>query len=191
MPVENWFCTPVYYNYISDLENVQNELACSYKKCNFSKSSAWGISTHSVSDPTFSTNLIQQHQLASFENQIKLNVLQYLKQINSSCARNFKISSCWFTNTTLGQHTRIHNHRYADISGVYYYKTNCKDGSLVFVSPVPALSSMIYANSNDTVSYAPDIGKIILFPGWLYHTVDENETGDERISVSFNIYFER
>ena len=36
----------------------------------------------------------------------------------------------------------------------------------------------------------PTEGELILFPGWLDHGVQTNDTDDERVSVSFNIRFE-
>ena len=30
------------------------------------------------------------------------------------------------------------------------------------------------------------IGRIIMFPSWLWHSVEENQSDDIRISVSFN-----
>jgi uncharacterized protein (TIGR02466 family) len=34
--------------------------------------------------------------------------------------------------------------------------------------------------------YEPIAGRIIMFPAWLWHCVDPNESNDIRISVSFN-----
>ena len=35
-------------------------------------------------------------------------------------------------------------------------------------------------------SYDPKAGRLIMFPSWLNHCVDPNESNDIRISVSFN-----
>ena len=35
-------------------------------------------------------------------------------------------------------------------------------------------------------SYEPLEGRIIMFPSWLWHCVEPNESNDIRISVSFN-----
>jgi uncharacterized protein (TIGR02466 family) len=32
-------------------------------------------------------------------------------------------------------------------------------------------------------------GTLLLFPAWLDHSVDENRSAEERISVSFNLMF--
>jgi ectoine hydroxylase-related dioxygenase (phytanoyl-CoA dioxygenase family) len=31
------------------------------------------------------------------------------------------------------------------------------------------------------------VGKLLLFPGWLQHSVKKNKTDDLRISISFNL----
>jgi uncharacterized protein (TIGR02466 family) len=36
------------------------------------------------------------------------------------------------------------------------------------------------------VHYKPIAGRLIMFPSWLNHCVDPNESNDIRISVSFN-----
>lgn len=190
MPVEGWFATPIYYNYIENVDSVQQELESAFKKLEFDKKQEWGENTHSVSDITFDSNVIESMNLKFFETEIKKNVDQFLRDLNSQYQKPYKISSCWFTKTKPHEHTRIHNHGYTDISGVYYFKTNNNDGDIVFLSPSP-VASMVFAKLQDTVSYRPEIGKMILFPGSLYHTVNENETEEERISVSFNVYFER
>ena len=190
MPVEGWFYTPIYYNFVNNLDSVQEELATAFDSLSFDKKTEWGKNTHSVSDTNFDTNIIETMKLHLFEQEIKNNVDNFLKDLGSQYNKPYRISACWFTKTKPQEHTRIHNHGYTDISGVYYFKTNKKDGDIVFLSPVP-VSSIVFAKLQDTVSYQPEVGKMILFPGSLYHTVNENESQEDRISVSFNIYFER
>jgi len=195
MPVEYWFPTPVYYATVNNFELIQNELSTALDTLNqenaFAKATHWGNVTHSVSDPTFKDNVIDRLNLTTFRDEIYLHVIEYMQGLNSQCLARFRIASSWFTNTKPGQYTRIHCHGYADISGVYYFKTNTKDGSLTFASPNSSLATTIFAKLTETVSYEPAEGKIILFPGWLNHSVSENDTADTRISISFNIFFER
>ena len=37
--------------------------------------------------------------------------------------------------------------------------------------------------------HKPEVGKILLFPGWLKHGINTNNTDNIRISLSFNICF--
>ena len=36
--------------------------------------------------------------------------------------------------------------------------------------------------------YPPDVGKLIILPGHLWHHVEDNHNHDDRISVSYNFY---
>jgi len=191
MPVEGWFATPVYYNYVADKNAIQSEISKVYNASSFGQVEGWGNSTHYVSDPTFNSNIIEQHNLVNLEQEIKHNVAMYTAELGGDVTKKFKIASCWLTRTKPGEYTRIHNHGYSDVSGVYYFKTNGNDGDLVLVAPYTNLTSMPFAKILDTVTYKPEEGKMVLFPGWLNHTVSENDTNDERISVSFNVYFDR
>ena len=191
MAIESWFATPIYYNYVDNISEVQNQIQTALDKSTFGQAPGWGSSTHKVSDPTFGNNIIDDLNLDIVRHEIEKHVLEYIQSLGGDVSRKFKISSSWLTQTKTKEYTRIHNHGYSDMSGVYYFKTNQNDGDLVFLSPNGHLATMVFADVKDTVSYTPEEGKIILFPGWLYHTVGENETLDDRISLSFNVYFDR
>jgi uncharacterized protein (TIGR02466 family) len=197
MPVELWFPTPIYYSQLegANLDAIQSELAVAFdslKSSNsFGQATGWGFKTHRVSDPTFIDNVIDTHNLIKFKDEIYFHVREYMQGLHSASGHKFRIASSWFTETRQGEYTRVHNHGSADISGVYYFKTNEKDGAITFISPGQLLPAIVFTGLKDTVTYQPKNGKLILFPGCLYHTVAENETAEDRISVSFNIYFDR
>ena len=91
-----------------------------------------------------------------------------------------------------GNFCHIHEHGHVDISGVYYYDTSGDDGNLFFICPTPGLlSSPAYRQKSMIHEESPEIGKIVLFPGWLHHGVEINTTDSTRICVAFNIVFER
>ena len=45
--------------------------------------------------------------------------------------------------------------------------------------------------SSEAVKIEPEEGKLLLFPAYLYHSVEENLSDDERIVISFNINIAR
>ena len=65
MPVEAWFYTPAYYDFIKgeDLNKVQTEISDTLPSVEFSKHKGWGETNHSLSDPTFKTNYIDKYKL--------------------------------------------------------------------------------------------------------------------------------
>ena len=98
-----------------------------------------------------------------------------------------------------GGYNRAHLHPNCTWSGVYYVKTPKNCGVIKMKDPrsgaemvAPKLRERY--NHPDTmpkrlwreVSYQPVAGRCIMFPAWLIHCVEPNESNDIRISVSFN-----
>lgn len=184
--IEHWFTTPIYYNTTSNFEELQEEIGACYSKLKLSKHSNFGEQNHSLSDPTFSQNLINDYNLNVLKTEIINQVTHYTQSFTNI---NFKIDivECWLTNTAPKEHTVVHSHGHFDISGVYYFKTNKNDGNIYFLNPNTSLMTSHFLASNDYVEYPPSEGMFILFPGWLYHGVRSNDTDNNRISISFNI----
>ena len=87
-----------------------------------------------------------------------------------------------------------HIHPNSLFSGVYYVKSNPKAGRLKIYDPRPGVQfNMPSRKEGDPgkdlwrdVNIDPIPGRIIMFPAWLWHSVEENQSNDIRISVSFN-----
>ena len=87
-----------------------------------------------------------------------------------------------------------HLHPNCLFSGVYYVKSNPKSGRLKIIDPRPgAQMCMPVRKEGDPgrdmwrdANIEPIEGRIIMFPAWLWHSVEENKSDDIRISVSFN-----
>jgi uncharacterized protein (TIGR02466 family) len=187
-----YYPTPVYHGYAQPMVRtiIQNDfqkVIDDIKWGNgFQKNRNWESNTHRLSDPTFSSNLIEDYDLKPFFNELRNHVRSYMQETGASHVHMFKVTQSWMTLTGKGEHAIMHTHGNADIAGVYYVKTSGNDGRLYFRSP-----NRFIANSF-AFSHAPDqieVGKFVLFPGWLDHGVRTNETDSERISVSFNITF--
>ena len=87
-----------------------------------------------------------------------------------------------------------HIHPNSLFSGVYYVKSNPQAGRLKIYDPRPGVQfNMPSRKEGDPgrdlwrdANIEPIPGRIIMFPGWLWHAVEENISDDIRISVSFN-----
>ena len=86
-----------------------------------------------------------------------------------------------------------HNHPGCDISGVYYVKVPEGDcGNILFNDP---RHSWVYGNRffvdryacGETAPRFPVEGNMYLFPSCLDHSVEPNNTDEDRISISFNL----
>lgn len=86
-----------------------------------------------------------------------------------------------------------HHHPNNHVSGVYYAKAAPGAGDIVFHDPRPQAHLMEPAVTAYTPatsakhSFKPEEGLMLLFPSWLEHSVDPNESGRERVSFAFNL----
>ncbi len=105
------------------------------------------------------------------------------------------ITGCWANVGFQGSKHRPHAHPNNYISGVYYVTAPAGGNTINFFDPrpqagvvVPPSDSPAPANSQKmTMEIRP--GSLIMFPAWLYHSVDDNRSRGERISVAFNVMF--
>ncbi|MDW3224267.1 MAG: TIGR02466 family protein [Paracoccaceae bacterium] len=111
------------------------------------------------------------------------------------------IDAMWAIVNPPGSYNRSHIHPRSILSGVYYLQTPPKSGALEFTDPrtqalvnPPLLSEEAQANAQlwSRVTLEPVAGRLVLFPAWLYHSVNVNLTelsGAEadRIILSFNL----
>ena len=89
---------------------------------------------------------------------------------------------------------RPHIHPNSLWSGVYYVKTPKKCGHLKIedTRTMSLMSRPKKINKEEPkhlwkeVHFEPIAGRLIMFPSWVNHCVDPNESDDIRISVSFN-----
>ena len=117
------------------------------------------------------------------QNRFSLTIEEYLN------IREYFISSSWFALFKKGNYAHVHNHGDCDIAGVYYFKKVDDDGSLFFCNSSQVAECSIFKTGRITTNCSE--GDILLFPGWMDHGVETNNTDDERISLSFNISFSR
>jgi uncharacterized protein (TIGR02466 family) len=84
---------------------------------------------------------------------------------------------------------RIHNHRLTQIAGVYYPQVTDKTGDIEFFDPRGTLGfvSLDSAKPYNVYRHRPEVGQMILFPGWLLHRVRPNESDIVRVSLATNI----
>ena len=187
MPTQSLYSTPLYSEApIKNFEKIQTEIREYLRGEKFRYVPRWG-KTHLLSDPSFRSNPIES--LPLFKEELDQHVKRYCYDIGYYS--EYKIQTSWFTKCKKGDYAHIHSHGHMDISGVYYYKTNGKDGDLFFESPINGIdTNFVFLHLADHMCHSPIEGKIILFPSYLKHGVRRNETNNVRISLSFNLQFD-
>ena len=86
-----------------------------------------------------------------------------------------------------------HNHPNALLSAAYYVKSEKNSGAISFYDPKEAkvmrkpIKEKFNDFSADVTKIEPLEGNLLIFPSYLYHSVDENLSNSDRIVISFNI----
>ena len=134
-----------------------------------------------------------------WDNIIKKIVDRGLSKHNKFYLDNKKIKhrALWFNINNKGDYNVSHHHPQCDLGGVLWIKTPPNCGILKFESLHSYIADNHLESLNeeykyDTKNYSeynfnPMEGRMIIFPSYLRHQVEPNESDDERISVSFNL----
>lgn len=103
------------------------------------------------------------------------------------------IDAMWAIVNAPGAWNRAHIHPGSLWSGVYYVQASENAGQIEFLDPRTAnlMRQPRYARRPEacyaSVTYDPTPGRLLLFPGWLYHTVHPNLSDVDRVILSFNL----
>jgi uncharacterized protein (TIGR02466 family) len=107
--------------------------------------------------------------------------------------REPRLGNMWANINYPGGYNRPHIHPNSLFSGVYYVKAEPNSGKLVCNDPRPGYKQICLQEKGQPpkhlwreVHLDPKEGRILMFPSWLWHCVEPNESNDIRISVSFN-----
>ena len=110
---------------------------------------------------------------------------------------SMRMSSMWININGPGSYNYSHNHPGSDLSGVLWLKSPENSGNIVFESPqsftqfrlIEAYSQKFKDENRvyDWFFVQPQVGLMLLFPSHLNHSVSQNKSNEDRISVSFNV----
>ena len=104
-----------------------------------------------------------------------------------------KMEAMWSIINKKGSFNIQHNHPNAYLSSAYYVRHPEKSGSIKFFDPreqknirYPKIKN--YTDLSAVITeITPKEGDLLIFPSYLYHSVGENLSKDDRIIVSFNV----
>ena len=100
------------------------------------------------------------------------------------------VLSAWAVVMGRGGHQLPHVHPAGWLSGVYYLRIPAASaerpdaGSIEFGLPDPKLG---LDGTPSTRTVRPEAGSFVLFPSYLYHRTLPNDTGEQRISIAFDV----
>ena len=105
-----------------------------------------------------------------------------------------KLGNMWANINPPGGYNRPHIHHNSLFSGVQYVKAPINSGQLVCTDPRPGIQTcMPNRKKGEPPKYLwrdihlqPKENRAVIFPSWLWHSVQPNQSNDIRISISFN-----
>ena len=136
-------------------------------------------------------NILQKDQYKN----LKKVIIDSIKLFNDSYLRydtNFVIIKSWVASSPFDSSCEIHRHNNSFLSGVIYIKANENSGDIEFEN-FNHRDILIYPRNDNTLYNVerywvkPKPGLLLLFPSNMYHRVHKNKSGEDRVSVSFDI----
>tara|TARA_B100000686_G_C16711453_1_gene929398 strand:+ start:649 stop:1251 length:603 start_codon:yes stop_codon:yes gene_type:complete len=186
------FSTPIWTSIIDNHEEVNSKMI-KYIKLLQSKNPK-GIAKSNVDGWHSEYFDLNADDPRYFLNSIKLNLDKVFNDMGWDLNnQKIKITNMWsiINNKNASNARHIHSNNY--ISAAYYIKAPTGCGNIIFYDPRnevvfrhPKINKTNNLNSN-VFSIEPKDGLLVLFPSYLHHSVDLNNSDDERIVISFNI----
>ena len=104
------------------------------------------------------------------------------------------LGNMWANINYQGGYNKPHVHPNALFSGVYYVKTPPNCGRLICQDPRPGIQTCMPTRKKVEITkylwrdvhLQPQENRAIIFPAWLWHSVEPNQSNENRISISFN-----
>jgi len=117
-----------------------------------------------------------------------------------AASSGLKVTSMWANVNPKGCSNALHSHQSPSgmpnplvLSGCYYIEVPFNSGEFVlhdFSRPMRYLMLPFQEPNlinSFTIKLTPKEGNLFFFPAWMEHSVDENNSYDERISIAFNV----
>lgn len=193
MRYDLYFPTPVWWEQTDDIE-IEPILSLCYRLKNSDPagrqlSNQGGWQSHDFEAGT-------HPELATLENKILWQAQNCVRDYGydeNECLLG--IGNIWVNFNGLNNTNSVHIHDNAFVSGVFYVKAKPGQGTLNlyrcysqdYIVASQARVVTYTPISASAISYQPESGKLIMFPGHLPHGVERNQLDEDRISISFNV----
>ena len=200
--IQPLFQTPIYveqFEVSNNIDLIQDEIHLGLTTTKFNEPGSHKFQEqlgHNICPGEFDGDWIKEKGCISFITQLNNAIERYMEYTGFPATDEYDPDNLkynrksWINEFREGSYAHIHHHSTADISGVYYYQTSGDDGTIYFESPVQQAGvTPAWVQLNNRFQIPPDVGLLILFPGWLQHGVTPNRTNNTRISISWNVNF--
>ena len=188
------FPTPVWTSMIQD-HKLANQKLYDYIK-SLQNEDPKGIYRSNINGWHSKNFDLQNESVIFFLNSISSNLNKAITDLGWDLNKNkMKITSMWSIINNKSSSNSRHMHSNNFISAAYYLKAPKNCGDIVFHDPREAklirkpITSEINNLNTEIINIEPKEGLLVLFPSYLHHSVNSNNSDDERIVISFNIDF--
>ena len=97
-----------------------------------------------------------------------------------------------------GSYNKVHSHPHNFLSGAFYLQVPKDSGKLTFHNPhlqsevlAPPMKTDQSIHLAPRVGWQPKVKDLLIFPAWLTHEVEINNSKEDRIMLSFNAKIQR
>lgn len=146
-------------------------------------------------------SMAQLHQFSSTFGELETRLNWHVKRFCGALdfdmrKRKFFMTDCWVNIMPKQTAHSLHLHPLSFVSGTYYVKTPQGAPGLKFEDPrlskfmaAPPKLAKARPENQTFITYPVEAGRVILFESWLRHEVAANQSGEERVSISFNYHW--
>tara|TARA_R100000544_G_C2226041_1_gene60753 strand:- start:1762 stop:2358 length:597 start_codon:yes stop_codon:yes gene_type:complete len=137
--------------------------------------------------------ILDNEAMEDFKNWCLLNVISFSQQLGISEKTSFYITQSWLNKNPPQSYHHTHMHPNSIFSCIYYvegdecptsfYRYDDSFGNFNFYE-----DSNIFTSKK--VGVMNEVGRLLIFPSTLVHDVEINNSNKERITISFNTFFE-
>jgi uncharacterized protein (TIGR02466 family) len=185
------FSTPVYVNNVGDFERPN------IKALEYTSTMPNGGSYNFLS--SVDKNVLDRPEFRGVHAIVMREIEIYTRELLAVNKKiEFYITNSWINVHGRGHAAGAHMHHNSLLSGILYLKVSQRSGALVFHREVQTLVPFPPALDLDVDSvniynckswaYQPQINDVCLFPSVVSHSVDPNESDEERWSLAFNVF---
>jgi uncharacterized protein (TIGR02466 family) len=185
---EYWFPTPFYYNDGINVDGYYDKLKALQSNNDIVKSNKGGW---------HSEDLLNNDEFKPLVEIIEEQSNEVWVDFHPNKNGKFKINSIWAIINKPGDYNASHIHPGGVISGSIYIKSDDDSGSIQFDDPnmEKKMFESLYTDNDGfhtyrTVEYKPKNGRLLFFPSYIRHSVDENKSKEDRAVIAFNMVSE-
>jgi len=122
-------------------------------------------------------------------NEVYSFIMDCVNAVGEDTQSVYDLSNAWVNINRKNNYNTNHVHSQSSISGCMYIKTNLNSGNIVFDNPTPSKHYDINDNVDGFFGFhwrTPVAGEVLIFPSYLSHYVEPNNSEDVRVSIAFN-----